>query len=151
MSEKSDDFQENVTTLDEFLKENGTLTYRNVGASMLPLLKQGRDIFTIAKKTDERCRKGDVALYRRKPHVYVLHRVIEVRENDYVLLGDNCIKKEYGITDSDIIGVMTEFVRKGKQCSVTDKGYLLYVHIWCALAPLRIFIKRVLSKIRKVL
>lgn len=68
---------------------------------MLPMLKQGRDSFTVKKKTTQRCRKYDVILYRRPPDSYVLHRVIAVREHDYVVLGDNCINKEY-VKDSDI-------------------------------------------------
>ena len=38
-----------ITTYEECLEKYGTLTYRNVGVSMLPLLKQGRDIFTVRK------------------------------------------------------------------------------------------------------
>ena len=64
------------------------------------------------------------------------------REDDYVILGDNCIKKEYGITDDDIIGVMTSFVRKGREYSVTDWRYRLYSRIWCAAHPLWILFYR---------
>lgn len=116
---------------EEYLDKNGTFTYRFRGVSMNPLLKQGRDLFTVKKKTDERCKKYDVVLYRRPPNQYVLHRIIKVRDNDYVILGDNCIQKEYGTTDSDIIGVMTHFSRKGKTYSVDNKLYKLYYHIWC--------------------
>ena len=34
-------------TIAEFLEENGKLTYTNVGVSMMPLLRQGKDLFTI--------------------------------------------------------------------------------------------------------
>ena len=51
---------------EEFLEANGELTYTNVGTSMMPLLRQGRDLFTVRKKTEERCRAGDVVLYRRE-------------------------------------------------------------------------------------
>ena len=51
-------------SIGEYLEKNGTLTYANVGVSMLPLLRQGRDLFTVRKKGAERCRAGDVVLYR---------------------------------------------------------------------------------------
>lgn len=35
------------TAYEEYLRKYHTLTYKNVGASMLPLLKQGRDSFTV--------------------------------------------------------------------------------------------------------
>ena len=123
---------------EEYLERNGTMTYFFRGTSMMPLLRQRKDHFTVRAKGSERCKKYDVVLYRRPPHKYVLHRVIEVRENDYVIRGDNCIAKEYGITDADIIGVMTGYLRKGKAHTVNEAGYKLYSRFWVDSAPVRI-------------
>ena len=139
------------TTYEEYLEKHGELTYSNVGVSMMPLLKQGRDLFTVKKKGKKRCKKYDVVLYRRPPNSYVLHRIIEVRKNDYVILGDNCINKEYGITDDDILGVMTRYVHKGKEHTVNETGYRLYSHIWCDLAVIRIFFMRVKLKLKRLI
>ena len=136
-------------TYEEYLEKNGSMTYSNVGTSMMPLLKQGRDLFTVTKKGSERCRKYDVVLYRRPPDKYVLHRVVKVRENDYVILGDNCINKEYGITDDDILGVMTSFVHKGKQHSVNDMTYRIYSHLWVDLSFFRVKLKKLRMKIKR--
>ena len=138
-------------SLEKYLEENGTLTYANVGVSMLPLLREGRDLFIAEKKGPGRCSVGDVVLYRRPPDQYVLHRVVEVRPEDYVILGDNCISREYGITDGDIIGVMTGYVRGGKTHSVSEAGYRLYSSLWTGMAGPRIFVKRAAQKIRRCL
>ncbi len=59
-----------------YLQERGVMTYTNVGVSMMPLLRQGKDLFTVRRKErSERCKVGDVALYRRPPDKYVLHRL----------------------------------------------------------------------------
>lgn len=138
-------------TYEEYLDKNGSMTYSNRGISMMPLLKEGRDMFTVRKKGDSRCEKYDVVLYRRPPYSYVLHRVIEVRDDDYVILGDNCINKEYGIKDSDIIGVMTSYVRKGREHSVTEKGYRLYSR-WAVYSyPVRRILKKIRSKAERML
>ena len=102
-----------TATYEEILAQEGKLVYTNVGVSMLPLLRQGRDLFIVEKRGPDRLKAGDVVLYRRPPAQYVLHRIVEVREKDYVILGDNCVNREYGITDGDILGVMTGF-RNGK-------------------------------------
>ena len=136
---------------EDYLREHDALTYTNVGVSMLPLLRQGRDLFTVRRKGSERCKAGDVVLYRRPPDRYVLHRVIEVRENDYVILGDNCIAKERGIKDEDILGIMTSFVRNGRQHSTDEAGYRFYTAVWMHTIPLRTGAKKAVLRIKRLL
>lgn len=143
------------TTYEEELNRNGKFTYTCKGVSMLPLLHQQKDLFTI-EKGQGRYNKYDVVLYKRPPKSFVLHRIVEVREKDYVILGDNCMEKEYGIRDEDILGVMTSFVRKGKEYSVSHKGYQIYTVVWYMIYPLRrmymkgkVMCKRILKKNRK--
>ena len=90
---------------EEYLERYGTLTYHNKGTSMMPLLKQDRDLFTLVRKGPERCKKYDVVLYKNPKGQYVLHRIVEVRPEDYVILGDNTYTKEY-YKDQDILAVM---------------------------------------------
>ena len=140
---------------EEYLDKYQRLVRTNVGVSMLPLLRQGRDLFVVEKRGPGRLKAGDVVLYRRPPDKYVLHRIVQVREKDYVILGDNCVNREYGITDDDILGIMTGFVRDGKQHTVTERGYRLYRFLWLHGAPVRVFLKkavwRVKAGIKKVL
>ena len=130
-----------MSSLEKYLSEQGRVISTNVGVSMLPLLREGKDLFFIEKKGAERCKVGDVVLYRRKRQ-YVLHRIIEVREKDYVILGDNCMAKEYGIKDSDILATMTSFIRNGKEHSVNEVAYKVYSFVWLKTAPIRIFLRR---------
>ena len=46
-----------TVSYEKYLQRHGTLTYSNVGVSMLPLLRQGRDLFTVEKKGAARCRR----------------------------------------------------------------------------------------------
>ena len=52
-------------------------------------------------------------------------------------------------TDNDIIGVMTGFVRGGKEHSVREPGYRLYVWVWLHTAGLRMLLKRCRAKIKR--
>lgn len=136
------------STFEEELAQKGKLIYTNVGDSMMPLIRQDRDLLII-EKTDGRLQKYDVPLYRRDSGQYVLHRILQVRENDYVICGDNRWKREYGITDRHIIGVLTGIVRNGKTIPVTNRLYRLYVHVWCDLFPVRALVIRVIMKLKR--
>ena len=124
---------------EDVIERDGRLVYTNVGDSMQPLIRQDRDLLII-EKPHGRLKKYDVPLYKRDSGQYVLHRVLKVRSEDYVICGDNRCGREYGITDRHIIGVLTAVVRDGKEISVTDWRYRIYVHLWCDLFPLRVLL-----------
>ena len=137
---------------EEYLRKYHTLTYKNVGVSMLPLLKQGRDSFTVREvKPGESCKLWDVVLYKRGTDQYVLHRIIKIYDDSYDILGDNCIGIERGIPKTDVLGVMTDFIHKGKQYKTGDIGYRLYVWLWCRPYKLRICLKKIRMRLQSVL
>ncbi|MBR6419457.1 MAG: S24/S26 family peptidase [Oscillospiraceae bacterium] len=128
-----------MTKFEDVIAHDGRLVYTNVGDSMLPLIRQGRDLLII-EKPHGRLKKYAVPLYRRDSGQYVLHRVLKVRDSDYVICGDNRYNKEYGITDRHIIGVLTAVVRDGREIPVTALRYRLCVHLWCDFFPVRALI-----------
>ena len=121
---------------EEYLSRYGSLTYKNKGFSMMPLLRQDRDVFTIEKMGAERCRKYDVVLYKDCRGKYILHRIIKVLPDGYVIRGDNNYFTEFK-TDGEILGVMTGFQRDGKSYKITDFSYRTYSVFRCASYPLR--------------
>lgn len=141
-------------TFEEEIERHGKLIYPNVGTSMMPLIRQGKDLMVIVRKPEGRLKKYDVPLYKRDNGQYVLHRILKVRRDDYVVCGDHCRQKEYGITERHIIGVLDAVVRNGKTISVTDWKYQIYVHLWCDLFPVRSFLlwmKSVPGKLKRIL
>jgi hypothetical protein len=130
-------------TFEEELRRHGNLVYTSVGRSMLPLLRQGRDLVEIKRKDpDTRCKKYDAILYKRGDR-YILHRIIKVTDNGYIIAGDHNYIKEYDITDKQILGILTGVVRNGKRIDANNKCYLAYVHLWCDLFPIRALILRI--------
>ena len=117
-----------VSSIEETLKTFGFITYKVSGKSMMPMLIPNRDIVTIKrKKKGVKLHINDVVLYRQKEKL-ILHRIVEVMPEDkYVILGDNCSRKEYNIVEDDIIGVLTSFKHNGVHYEMTDKRYLEYV------------------------
>lgn len=139
-----------MISFEEELERSGKLVYPNVGVSMRPLIKQDRDLLII-EKPNGRLKKYDMPLYKRPNGQYVLHRIIKVRDNDYIILGDNCINKEYGITDEQIIGVLTSLIRNGKEVDFSSFGYKFYVRSWQLLYPARYIFAKIKGLLRKLL
>lgn len=131
------------SSYEEQLRLHGQLVYTNVGDSMMPLLREHRDLLVIDRRGTDRCKKYDAVLYRRPTGEYVLHRILKVRRDDYVLCGDNRWAREYGVREDWILGVLTAVVRDGREISVKDLKYQLYVHLWCDFFYIRAAIIRV--------
>lgn len=134
--------------IEDILKEEGVFVSTTVGVSMYPMLRNRRDTI-IVRPYEGRLKKYDVPLYR-KGELYVLHRIIEVRPDSYVICGDNCEQIEYGITDDQIIGVLTGFYRGSRQINMDGWGYKTYARYWCKTFPLRRLRGRVLRLASKI-
>lgn len=125
-----------TTTFEEEINKHGYLIYTNVGDSMLPMIREGADLLYI-EKCDRKLKKYDIPLYRRDNGQYVLHRIIKVRADDYLICGDNRWHIESGIKDTHIIGVLTKIIRNGREITFDTPGYKTYVFFWCKLFPIR--------------
>ena len=132
-------------TFEQVIAEEGVLVYTNVGDSMYPLIKP-RDLLVI-KKLDLPLKRLDVPLYKRDNGQYVLHRIVGVRGDEYLICGDNRVEIERGITDRHIIGVLTDIIRDGETISVYSFKKRVYAHLWSDFRP----IKRVIFRIRREL
>ena len=131
------------------LAKHGSYASTTRGPSMRPLFKTGRDM-VIIKPITRPLKKYDVVLYTGARNHYTMHRIIGVKDGSYVIRGDNTYKKEYVPADN-IIGILTEFNRKGKRGSVEDASFKFYSRVWHYLYPVRYIcykIKFLLSKIK---
>ena len=138
----------NCITFEEELNRSGRLVYTNVGISMMPLIREGRDVMVIEKRDVKEIRRLDAVLFRRRGvtgrGAYVLHRILKVLpDGRYWIIGDNCTSGEI-VAAEDILGVLTQVSRGGKKTiHVTDFSYRTYVLLWCRPYHLRIFVQRV--------
>lgn len=134
-----------VLCIEEVLKSEGVYVGAPCGVSMYPMLRNLKDTIII-RPVEGRLKKYDVPLYRRKEK-YILHRIVKVLPDGYVICGDNCANKEYDINDEKIIGVLTGFYRGDKQISMDSPVYKAYSRIWVFFYPIR----KVYKKLRGIL
>ncbi len=131
--------------VEEELLTEGVYASNTVGSSMRPLLRHHRDMVIITPPEGE-IKKYDVVLYRRAGDVYTLHRVICVKDDHFVIRGDNTYIREF-VPKDKIIGVMQSYNRGGKHHSVTEFGYKFYSRFWNFIYPLRFVMYKLLRPI----
>ncbi len=142
----------NSGRIESELKQHGVYASNTLGVSMRPLFKTHRDMIVVVRPKEE-LKKYDVALYVSPRGKYVLHRVIKVRKDKYLIRGDNTYSIEH-VPKSAVIGVLVKFNRNGKSYTVTSKGYRIYSRIWNFIYPIRFIfynLKRIFIKVKRVL
>ncbi len=137
-----------MKSIEEVIKEEGFFISTTSGFSMYPMLRDRKDSVVI--KTKSKYQKYDVVLYKRN-NTYILHRIIKVLNQGYIIRGDNCYFKEYDIDDSSkIIGYLDECYRGDHKINLKGWKYRLYVRIWHYSYPIRFLYQTVRSKISKL-
>ena len=130
------------TQLEE-LEKHGKYFSVPQGISMWPMIRPKRDIVEI-HRLEKPAKRYDLVLYiRGEEKQGILHRVLHVREKDYIIAGDNCWQKEY-VPYEQAAGIAVRFRRNGKWIETDNLWYLIYAHLWTDL----FFIRRPLLFIR---
>ncbi len=103
------------------LTKDNVISFIPGGNSMWPTLKnKGQSVIVQAK--EERLDKFDVALYVRGQNTFVLHRVMEVLADGYLMCGDSQFTLEK-VSEDQIFGKMIGFYRGKKYIDVNDEKY----------------------------
>lgn len=97
----------------------GAVAFVPKGNSMYPFIKNKVQSVYITKKED-RLSQYDIGLYLRGKDSYVLHRVVEVKEDGYVFCGDSQYFLEE-VKEDKVIGVYTACQRRNKIVEFSEK------------------------------
>lgn len=111
--------------IEKILAEQGSVISPIKGDSMFPMLDEEKDAVRIVPVRGV-LKKYDIPLYRRPGGQLVLHRIIEVRKNHYMICGDNRDGLEK-VPFRWVVGVVEGFFKDGKYIPVTDEEYTKYV------------------------
>ncbi len=111
----------------EVIESGGEFRMYPKGVSMLPILRQGKDSVVLIKPTFP-LRRGQIIFYQRKNGQYVLHRIVGVKKEHYILCGDNQTYREEGITQDMIIAVVSKIYRNDKE--VPQNIHKIYEFLW---------------------
>ena len=115
--------------IEKILADQGFVISPIKGDSMLPMLDEEKDAVRIVP-VREVLKKYDLPLYRRPGGQLVLHRIIDVKKNHYIICGDNRKGLEK-VPFRWVIGVAEGFFKDGEYIPVTDEKYVEYVTDRC--------------------
>lgn len=136
---------ENKINPEELLRAGTPIQIVPSGYSMYPLVNPNKGDAVVLEPLGERTlKKREVVLFRRNSlaapgagDILVLHRIVRISGEDFFLVGDNQCDVEGPVNRSQICGVMTAVVKKGRSISVTDLRYRLSCGVWHILLPVR--------------
>lgn len=135
------------TTIFEQLKLGKPVIVFTKGASMEPLLREGKT-HVLIEPLEREAKQDDLPIYVRADGKYVIHRIIGMDECFYYIRGDNCIGIEKVQKDA-VLGIVKKIYYGEKGMDVTNTGYRLYVAIWRITAPVRIRFYKLRARIWK--
>ncbi len=135
--------------IEESLAENGVHVSTTSGYSMYPMLRDRRDRVIIVPVGKERLHRYDLPLYKRPDGKYVLHRILRVKDDHYVIRGDNTYTLER-VPFEWVIGYVTEFYRADRHVSVNSRLYRTYAAFWHFIYPLRVLYRKALNLAARV-
>lgn len=128
---------EQFSNIEEQLRENGVYVSTTAGVSMKPMLRNRRDRIVLLPVGDKTLKKWDLPIYRRPDGRYILHRIIDVKDDHYVIRGDNTYRKEY-VPKEWVLGYVSEFYRGKKHVCTDQRGYRFYAAFWHRIYFLRL-------------
>jgi len=138
-------FEELYPIIKDTLSKGDTVSFCAFGTSMLPFIRNGKDLVTLGPAGRD-LSAGDIIFYRRNSGQFVLHRIVKVHpEGVYDLCGDNQFAIEKGICQKQVIGKMVGLQRNEKNVAL----HSLSAKIWFCFLPTRRFLLHVKSAIAR--
>ncbi len=131
----------------DILSRGAECRFQAKGHSMSPFIKDG-DIVTISPLTHSSPGLGDVVAFNPPGNeMLMIHRVVEKRNNDYYVRGDNLLEMDGLVQAKDILGYVNKVERDGKNVRVglgPERFLIAFLNRRGLLFPL-------LSPIRKII
>ena len=139
----------NETLLPEVVKlllEEQTIALKAKGNSMLPFIIGDKDSVLLQKR--EIVSIGNIVLAEIAPKLFVLHRIIKIKNDKITLMGDGNLWEPEECTKENISGQVIAIIRNGKAIDCNSKKEQRKVMIWKTLLPIRKYLLAIYRRIK---
>lgn len=125
-----------LAEVSRLVSEGESVVLMTKGYSMLPFIVGGKDSVRL-EKVDELF-PGQILLAEVTPGHYVLHRLISVKEDEAVLMGDGNLKGCEVCTRSQVKAVAVSILKaNGREVDCLSARHLRRAALWRRLLPVR--------------
>ena len=130
-----------------FINEGKQVQIPAKGNSMLPFIREGKDVIILKKLNKHSIKKGNIVLALQKNERYVVHRIEKVDGDNVTLRGDGNIYAREKCTSQDILAEITAIKRGDKTINKKSIFWFCGKRLW----PSSPFMRRVLLKIHRII
>lgn len=118
------------------LNDGGQFKLLVTGGSMFPFIKHLRDSVFLVHPSSRKTRRGDIVLIERETKQLVLHRIIKMKPDGFIMNGDAQNWDEF-VPFEQVVAVVSKIERKGRLISCDSRGYRFLSGLWMLLRPFR--------------
>lgn len=136
--------------IEEVISSGGEFQFTPYGTSMLPLIRPGQD--SVIFVAPDNLKKTDIVLYRRLDGSFILHRIMLIQKDNYIMCGDNQRQLERDIKKEQILALVKDVYRDGDPVDTKSKEYQRYIksrYKQIRKSRLRLFLSRIKHKFFK--
>lgn len=135
--------EELLGEVEELLNMGLAVRIKPKGRSMEPFIHEATDEVVLKKMDFPKV--GQIALAKLADGKFVIHRIIKIHDQQVVLMGDGNIRETEQCASSQILGVVSQIVRKDKTIDCQSFKMLTEYWIWRHTRPFRNILLRILQ------
>ena len=135
------------SSIESVLRTDGAFVKQPSGGSMRPTLKSESDQIVV-RVPDRPLKKGDVVLYKTETD-FILHRIIKIRKNAYILRGDSCMTTET-VLPENVLGILVGRYRNGKYKAFNNRTNYAFAGFWKFIFPIRWCYRKASGAFRRI-
>ncbi|MBO4760430.1 MAG: hypothetical protein J5520_01635 [Bacteroidales bacterium] len=128
-----------LESISEMLAEGREVVMTPKGSSMHPFIRG--DVDSVALKKKDTVAPGDIVLAKIGDR-FIMHRVMSVKEDSVILMGDGNVRGTEQCTPGDIRGTVVSVIKPSGRRKTPGKG-----RIWKALRPVRRYLLAIYRKL----
>lgn len=127
--------------------EGESVTLMTKGFSMLPFIRGGRDSVVLVKA--EKVKPMDIVLAEVAEGMFVLHRVLEVKDGTVILMGDGNIRGRERCREDKVLAKAVSIEKENRSIDCSSRSHIFKAKLWRFMLPVRRYLLAIYRRLFK--